>query len=46
MLSVYGRKHAFVCKFMSCSTDVYLKRPIALIISGFDRCSYLVTFEW
>ena len=46
MLSVYGRKHAFVCKFMSRSTNMYLKIPIALIISGFDSCSYLVTFEW
>ena len=46
MLAVYGCRHAFVCTFMSHSTNMYLKIPIVLIISGFDSCSYLVTFEW
>ena len=39
MLSVYRRRHAFVCGFMSPSTNIYLKIPIALINSGFDSCS-------
>ena len=39
MLSVYRRRHAFVCGFMSQSTNIYLKIPIALINSGFDSCS-------
>ena len=32
MLSVYGRRHAVVCKFMSQTTNMYLKIPSELVI--------------
>ena len=35
MLSVYGRRHAVVCKFMSQTTNMYLKIPSELVIPVF-----------
>jgi len=47
MLSVYGRRHAFVCRFMSQSTNIYLKIPIALkkVVRTLLRLSGRATFN-
>ena len=35
MLSVYGRRHAVMCKFMSQTTNMYLKIPSELVMPVF-----------